>query len=61
MAKTQKYLQTPVYRLRVVPPFFLRASESRARVKITPREKGRHAAGREKNEGNVGKERVTQA
>ena len=64
MAKTQKYLHTPAYRLRVVPPFFLRnsrASESRARVKITPREKGRHAAGREKNEGNVGKERVTQA
>ena len=35
------------------PPFFLRdsrASETRARVKITPREKRRHAAGREKNE-----------
>ena len=35
-------------------PFFLRdsrASETRARVKITPREKRRHAAGREKNEG----------
>ncbi|CAH3015191.1 unnamed protein product, partial [Porites evermanni] len=28
-----------------------RASETRARVKITPREKRRHAAGREKNEG----------
>ena len=28
-----------------------RASERRARVKITPREKRRHAAGREKNEG----------
>ena len=36
------------------PPFFLRdrrASKTRARVKITPREKRRHAAGREKNEG----------
>ena len=36
------------------PPFFLRdsrASETRACVKITPREKRRHAAGREKNEG----------
>ena len=35
-------------------PLFLRdsgASETRARVKITPREKGEHAAGREKNEG----------
>ena len=35
------------------PPFFLResrASETRARVKITPREKRRHAAGREKND-----------
>ena len=34
------------------PPFFLRdsrASETRARVKITPREKRRHAAGTEKN------------
>ena len=34
--------------------FFLRdsrACETRARVKITPREKRRHAAGREKNEG----------
>ena len=31
------------------PPFFLR--DSRARVKITPREKRRHAAGREKHEG----------
>ena len=34
------------------PPFFLRdsrASETWARVKITPREKRRHAAGREKN------------
>ena len=34
--------------------FFLRdsrASETQARVKITPREKRRHAAGREKNEG----------
>ena len=32
------------------PPFFLRdnrASETRARVKIIPREKRRHAAGRE--------------
>ena len=41
-------------RLRVVPHFFLRdsrASETRARVKITPRKKRRHAAGREKNEG----------
>ena len=38
-------------RLRLVPPFFLRdsrASETRARVKITPREKRRHAEGREK-------------
>ena len=36
------------------PPFFLRdsrAGETRARVKITPREKRRHAEGREKNEG----------
>ena len=36
------------------PPFFLRdsrLSETRARVKITSREKRRHAAGREKNEG----------
>ena len=35
-------------------PLFLRdsrASETRACVKITPREKRRHAAGREKNEG----------
>ena len=35
------------------PPFFLRdsrACETRARVKITPREKRRHAAEREKNE-----------
>ena len=35
------------------PPFFLRdsrASETQARVKITPPEKRRHAAGREKNE-----------
>ena len=34
------------------PQFFLRdsrASETRARVKITPREKRRHAAGTEKN------------
>ena len=34
------------------PPFVLRdcrASETRVRVKITPREKRRHAAGREKN------------
>ena len=34
------------------PPFVLRdsrASETRARVKITPREKRRHEAGREKN------------
>ena len=41
-------------RERVVPHFFLRdsrASETRARVKITPREKRWHAAGREKNEG----------
>ena len=41
-------------RLRVVPHFSSRdsrASETRARVKITPREKRRHAAGREKNEG----------
>ena len=38
-------------RLRAVPPFFLRdsrAREIRERVKITPREKRRHAAGREK-------------
>ena len=34
-------------RLREVP--HCRASETRARVKITPREKRRHAAGREKN------------
>jgi len=37
------------------PPFSLRdsrASKTRARVKITPREKRRHAAGREKNEGS---------
>ena len=36
------------------PPFFLRdsrASETRARVKITPQEKRLHVAGREKNEG----------
>ena len=36
------------------PPFFLkdrRASETRARVKITPRQKRRHAAQRENNEG----------
>ena len=36
------------------PPFFLRdsrASETRACVKITPREKKLHVAGREKNEG----------
>ena len=36
------------------PPFFRRdsrASETRARVKITLREKRRHAAGRQKNEG----------
>ena len=36
-------------RLRVVPHFFLRdsrASETRPRVKITPREKRRHTAGR---------------
>ena len=35
------------------PPFFLRdsrASETRAHVKITPREKRRHAVGKEKNE-----------
>ena len=39
-------------RLRVVPHFSSRdsrARETRARVKITPREKRRHAAGREKN------------
>ena len=39
------------YRLRVVPHVFLRdsrASKTRARVKIKPREKRRHAAGREK-------------
>ena len=39
-----------VHRLRVVP-HFSSGSETRARVKITPREKRRHAAGREKNEG----------
>ena len=36
------------------PPFFLRdgrASETRARVKITPREKRGRAVGRKKNEG----------
>ena len=40
-------------RLRVVPIFLRdsRASETRARVKITPREKRRLAAGRQKNEG----------
>ena len=41
-------------RLRVVPHFYsriVRASETRARVKISPRKKRRHAAGREKNEG----------
>ena len=35
------------------PPFFLRdsrASETQTRVKITPREKRRRAAGRDKNE-----------
>ena len=39
-------------RLRVVPHFSSRdsrASETRARVKIIPREKRRHAAGTEKN------------
>ena len=38
----------------VVPHFSSRdsrASETRARVKITPRKKRRHAAGREKSEG----------
>ena len=38
------------------PQFVLRdsrASETRARVKITPREKRRHAAGREKNDFNL--------
>ena len=46
---------SPLYckysRLTSSPPFFLRdsgASETRARVKINPREKSRHAAGREK-------------
>ena len=40
--------------LRVLPQFLLRnsrASETRARMKITPRKNRRHAAGREKNEG----------
>ena len=40
-------------RLRVVPHLSSgkeERSETRARVKITPREKRRHAAGREKNE-----------
>ena len=44
------------------PPFFLRdsrASESRARVKITPREERRHAAGREKNSTNQTKPNQT--
>ena len=43
--------------LRVVLHFLLRnirASETRARVKITPRKNRRHAAGREKNEGRSG-------
>ena len=43
-----------IIRLRVVPHFSSgtgRASETRARVKITPREKRQHAAGREKNKG----------
>ena len=38
------------------PPFFLRdstASETRKRVKITPREKRRHAAGREISRGVI--------
>ena len=50
---------TPAPILVVIPfkdqvPFFLRdsrASETRGRVKITPREKRRHAVRREKNEG----------
>ena len=40
--------------LRVLPHFLLRnsrASETRARMKITPRKNRRHAAGREKNDG----------
>ena len=51
-------MKTNIYvtdRLRVVPHFssgiVRRAWETRARVKITPREKRLHAAGREKNEG----------
>ena len=42
-------------------PFFLRdsgASETRARVKITPREKGEQAAGGEKNEGLLTKPKL---
>ena len=42
-------------------PFFFRdsrASETRGRVKITPREKRRHATGREKNEGLQTKPRL---
>ena len=41
-------------RLRVVPHFssgIVEREKPRARVKITPREKRRHAVGREKNEG----------
>ena len=43
------------------PPFFLRdsrARKTRARVKITPREKRRHAAGREKNHLSLSPPRV---
>ena len=35
-------------------PMFKESVSARARVKITPREKRRHAAGREKNEGLLG-------
>jgi len=43
ISQTQSKAATDIHRLRVVPWFFLRdsrASETRARVKITPREKG---------------------
>ena len=48
-----KFEKTQIRQTTSSPPFFLRgsrASETRARVKITPREKRRHAAEREKNE-----------
>ena len=46
-------IECPVRYTTSSPSFFFRhrrASETRARVKITPREKRRHALGREKNE-----------